>query len=71
MQGVFRGQEVIIVPRRHWRFREYRHGGALNGFSKRPLGRIPAPASRAPDFEKEHALRLLQAAEGDWVLAAC
>jgi hypothetical protein len=26
----------------------------------RRLGRIPAPASRALDFEKERALRLLQ-----------
>jgi len=38
-------------------FREYRHGGALNGSSRRRLGRIPAPASRALDFEKERALR--------------
>ena len=52
-------------------FREYRHDGALNGSSRYRLGRIPAPASRALDFEKEHALRLLQAAEGDWALAAC
>ncbi len=36
----------------------------------RRLGRVPAPASRALDFEKERALRLLSRGE-DWWRDAC